>query len=451
MPLSRSRQARLSGFLAALMRHPGVRLAMVAIVAAAAWCDAFVLARKPPVHGFFDLRIYRGAVLWWLHGGSLYSFHIGHTDYGFTYPPFAALSMTPLTWFPTPTAVILNAIASFVVIILITRWLVIPVARRHGWTPWFAVAVALPVVLAVDPVRETLGYGQLNMFIFGLVLADVVALRRGWGWAGAGIGLATAVKLTPGLFILFLLLIGRRRPAGVATGTFLGASLVGVIVNASGSWEYWTSAVWDTSRVGRLDKPSNQSMLGLLAHLADPQQPDRRVWAVLAVAVLAVGMWRAVRAYRHSDDVVAFTLVGVTACLLSPISWTHHLYWVIPAAVILIDVAAGTPVHGWAPGWLRRRPRLVAAGAGAFVVAVAVPFFLGVPWYFLPRTEILPRGVPTDILGRSAYTIVLLALLLLLPARRSVGVREGDEPRALAEPGQPGGTRRSANDRATST
>jgi len=94
MPLSRSRQARLSGFLAALMRHPSVRLAMVAIVAAAAWCDAFVLARKPPVHGFFDLRIYRGAVLWWLHGGSLYSFHIGHTDYGFTYPPFAALSMT---------------------------------------------------------------------------------------------------------------------------------------------------------------------------------------------------------------------------------------------------------------------------------------------------------------------------------------------------------------------
>src|SRR3954462_9217587 len=98
MPLSRSRQARLSGFLAALMRHPGVRLAMVAIVAAAAWCHPFVLARKPPDHRVFGRRVYRGAGLWWVPGGSLSCFHIGHTDYGFTYPPFAALSMTPLTW-----------------------------------------------------------------------------------------------------------------------------------------------------------------------------------------------------------------------------------------------------------------------------------------------------------------------------------------------------------------
>src|SRR4029453_7110495 len=88
------------------------------------------------------------------------------------------------------------------------------VARRHGASPWFAVALVVPAVLAMEPIRETLAEGQLNVFIFALVLADVVALRRGRAWCGVGIGLATALKLTPGLFLVFLVLIGRRRGAG---------------------------------------------------------------------------------------------------------------------------------------------------------------------------------------------------------------------------------------------
>jgi alpha-1,2-mannosyltransferase len=412
------------------------RLAAIAIVWVAAVYDAFGLARKPPIHDFFDLRVYRGAVEWWLQGKSLYTFGLGHSAYGFTYPPFAAVVMVPLAWLRATAAAVLVTLASATVIVVITAWLVAPVARRHGWTPWFAVALAVPVVLALDPIRETLGYGQLNMFIFALVLADLVALRRGWAWAGAGIGLATAMKLTPGLFVVFLVLIGRRRAAAVATGTFLGATLLGFVFNPSGSRLYWTTEVWDTSRVGRLDKPSNQSVLGMLAHVADPGQPDRRLWALLAGAVLVVGMWRAVRAYRRGDDLVAFTLAGVTACLISPISWTHHLYWVVPALVVLVDVAAGTPLHETAPGWLRRRRRWAAVGAGILALVVAAPFILGIPWYFLPGSAALQIGGPAEFLGRNSYTVLLLALVLLLPVRRShdtVILRMTPRPGAVPE------------------
>ena len=140
------------------------------------------------------------------------------------------------------------------------------------------------------------------MFIFALVLADVVALRRGRAWCGVGIGLATALKLTPGLFLVFLVLIGRRRAAVVAAGTALGATLLGFAVDAGASWEYWTSTLWDTSRVGRLVNPWNQSILGLLAHVSDPAQPDRLLWALLAAGVAVLGLWRAVRVYRRGDD-----------------------------------------------------------------------------------------------------------------------------------------------------
>jgi alpha-1,2-mannosyltransferase len=330
---------------------------------------------------------------------------------------------------------ILVLLASAGVVVLVTWWLVAPVARRHRAAPWFPVALAVPLVLAVEPIRLTLGEGQLNMFIFALVLLDVVALRRGRAWCGVGIGLATALKLTPGLFIVFLVLIGRRRAAIAAAGTFLGATLLGFAVDAGASWQYWTSTLWDTSRVGRLVNPWNQSILGLLAHVSDPEQPDRALWALLAAGVTVLGLVRAVRVHRRGDDLTAVTLAGLTACLVSPISWVHHLYWVVPAVVVLADVAAGTPVLGTAAHWSRDRPRALAIGAGLLAVAVAVPFLLSTYWAFVPAAG-MPTSFAADIGGRSVHTCAMLALLVLLPARDLTGRRLSGGARPAAPSGE---------------
>jgi alpha-1,2-mannosyltransferase len=392
------------------------RLGAVGAVAAAAYWLVFDVVAKPPLHGFFDLRVYRGAVLWWLQGEPLYSFALEPGLKGFTYPPFAAVTLVPLTWLPAGPAAMLVLLASVAVVVLVTWWLVAPVARRHATSPWFAVALAVPVVLAMEPIRLTLGEGQLNMLILALVLADVLALRRGSAWCGVGIGVATALKLTPGLFVVFLLVIGRRRAAAVAAATSLGATLLGYVVDPGTSWEYWTSTLWDTSRVGRLVNPWNQSILGLLAHVSDPHQPDRLLWVLLAAGVAVLGLVRAVRVYRRGDDLAAVTLAGLTACLVSPISWVHHLYWVVPAVVLLADVAAGTPALGTVARWSRNRPRALAVGAGLLAVAVAVPFLLSSYWAFVPAPG-EPTSVLVDVAGRSVYTCAMLALLVLLPAR----------------------------------
>jgi len=188
-------------------------------------------------------------------------------------------------------------------------------------------------------------------------------------------------------------------------------------------------------------------VLGLLAHVADPARPDRVLWALLAAGVAVLGLWRAVRVYRRGDDLTAVTLVGLTACLVSPISWVHHLYWVVPAVVLLADVAAGTPVLGAVSRWSRGRPRALAVGAGLLAVAVAVPFLLSTYWTFVP-TAGTTTSVATDIVGRSIYTCVMLALLVLLPARdlRGAGGRTPSQGRT-----RPGGTVRRAKFSATST
>lgn len=400
----------------------GLRIGTIGAVTAAASSIVFAVVAKPPLHGFFDLRVYRGAVLWWLQGEPLYSFALPPGMKGFTYPPFAAALLVPLTWLPERPTEILVLLASVGVVVLVTWSTVAPVARRHAVSPWFAVALAVPVVLALEPIRLTLGEGQLNMFILALVLADVVAWRRGRAWCGVGIGLATACKLTPGLFIVFLALIGRGRAAALATGTALGATLLGFAVDPGASWQYWTSTLWDTSRVGRLGNPWNQSLLGLLAHVSSPGRPDRLLWALLAVGFAVLGLGRAVRVYRRGDDLAAVTLAGLTACLVSPISWVHHLYWVVPALVVLADVAAGTPVLGTASAWSRDRSRVLAAGAGLLAVAVAVPFLLSTYWAFEPAAGV-PTSLPVDVLGRSVYTCAMSALVVLLPARDLTGRR----------------------------
>ena len=426
-------------------RRPGMavlQVLAVCCVAVAVWVYVSRLLVFPPWHHTFDLRVYRGAVQWWLDGRPLYDFVRPHTSKGFTYPPFGALALMPLAIGTEITATVLSTVGSAVLLIGTTWLLVAPVARRHGWTPWFAVALSVPLVFAMEPVRETFGWGQVNLWVMALVLADVVALQRGSAWAGVGMGLAAAIKVTPGLFLVYLVLTRRWRNVAVAVGTFLAATLLALALDPRSSVQFWTDTLWQTGRVGRVDRTSNQSLLGLLARLADPLTPDRRVWLVLAAAVLALALWRAVRAFRRGDELVGVTITGLATCLISPISWTHHLYWVVPAAVVLVDVAAGTPVHASGRPWLRAHPRAVARGAGVAALAVVAAFFLSVIWFFEHPPGAHDSGGVLGILGENAYVVILVALVALLPARAAGGP-------AVAT--QRGGTFRSANDSAIST
>src|SRR5947199_7476252 len=196
-----------------------VRLGIVAVaVLGAIWA----VGRYGRHYTFFDLKIYHGAMVWWTHGGNLYDFVAPNTTLGFTYPPFAALAMAPMAILPTLAAGWVNTVLSLAALTVLLIWLLTPIADRYGWPRWFAVALAVPLAAATEPVRETLGFGQVNLLLALLIYADLRALRHRaqpdpepgpepttlWGrarklWrsgatAGVGVGLATAIKLTPG-------------------------------------------------------------------------------------------------------------------------------------------------------------------------------------------------------------------------------------------------------------
>jgi len=333
--------------------------------------------------------------------------------YGFTYPPFAVLVMSPLSLVGFHVAGLLHTAVNVVLVAAGTWWLSAPIARRLRWPTWFAAGLALPVVLLMEPIRETLGFGQINVFLGALIAVDLLALLRGRAWAGVGIGLATAIKLTPGVLVLYLLLTGRRRATGVAVGTALGATALAFAVAPGTSREFWTSVLWDTGRVGREDKTSNQSLLGALARFAHPGQPSHLLWVLLALGTLVVGLGRARAAVRAGDELVGITLAGLVSCLISPISWSHHLYWLVPAVAVLVDVAVGAPL---ARG-VAARARAARWSAGAAAAVITVLLCAGFVWFFTPdRGQHHTAGLINHV-GESAYVWIMLALLVLLPIR----------------------------------
>ncbi|MEU9733929.1 glycosyltransferase 87 family protein [Streptomyces sp. NPDC048002] len=371
---------------------PG-RLLLVLVLAAAV--TAFT-ATVPLLRDWFDLRVYHGTVDSWVHhGGHIYDYLVPGTTYGFTYPPFAAVAMLPMALLNLPAAVAVALLLNLAALGVVLRVLAGRDLRRYGW---FGGALAVCALALFEPLRDTFSFGQVNLVLLALVLTDAWLLATGRERrAGIGIGLAAAVKLTPAVFIGLLLLAGRRRAAGVATAVAVGATALAAWVAPDASRYYWTTALWDTTRVGRLDYVSNQSLQGVLARLGEP---ERALWALAVLLVLGVWAWRTSRAVAAGEWIAAFALTGLVACLISPITWVHHLVWLLPAFAVL--ARAG-------------RPRV----AGALYAVMCT----SVVWLWFDDSS----GVD-GFLGSNLYVWITLGLLLWLPV--------GQPPSARRLPGR---------------
>ncbi|WP_406438153.1 glycosyltransferase 87 family protein [Streptomyces sp. NBC_01613] len=355
---------------------------LLLVLALAAAVTVFT-ATVPLLRDWFDLRVYYGAVNSWIHhGGRIYDYRVPGTTYGFTYPPFAAVAMLPMALVGLRTAIVGSLLLNLAALALVLHLLTDGAWRRYGW---YGCAVGACLLALFEPLRDTFSFGQVNLLLLALVLTDAWLLRTGRDrWAGVGIGLAAAVKLTPAVFIGLLLLARRWRAAAVATAVTAAATALAAWVAPDASRFYWTKALWDTNRVGRLDYVSNQSLQGILARLG---VSERAVWAAAVLLVLGIWAWRTRRALAAADWPTAFALTGLAACLVSPITWVHHLVWLLPSFAVLI-----------------RAGHARVAGALYAVLCTSVV------WLWFHDAS----GVD-GFLGSNTYTWITLGLLLWLP------------------------------------
>jgi len=296
-------------------------------------------------HGQFDLRLYYDAVNWWQSGHDLFSYSQPdpvNIRLGFTYPPLAAILMSPMGLLSYPV-VLVTSLVAIVVAGAVFVYLVVRERIRLPKPLLFGlVGVCTAAAFTLEPFRQTFSFGQINIYLGLLVAVDLLVLgRRGSRWTGVGIGLAAAIKLTPGIFIVYLLVVGRWRAAITAMSAAVGFTLASALIAPTETWRYFTSLMWETSRVGFLDTTMNQSVNGLLARLSSPLPPGHKEWLLIAAALAVVGFWRARRAAFAGDELAGMTLAGLVGVLVSPVSWVHHIIWVFPAMVILTQRLVG--------------------------------------------------------------------------------------------------------------
>jgi alpha-1,2-mannosyltransferase len=161
-------------------------------------------------------------------------------------------------------------------------------------------------------------------------------------------------------------------------------------VTPGDSWDFFHSKIFEPTSPTFF---SNQSLEGILQRAIGG--PWRVFWLAAVVVVFVYGLRAAVEASRGGEELRAVAIIGLVGVLVSPISWIHHLVWVVPAIAVIV-------------------------GAGRYRAQVALAFLITA--LFVARLpyfghDELKTGLLAAVL-KDSYGLGCVALLVYL-ARRS--------------------------------
>jgi alpha-1,2-mannosyltransferase len=290
-----------------------------------------------------DMVVYREEGRAVLHGRDLYGAGVSvgtaaGNQLPATYPPFAALLFATISWLPVGVLKILVTAADIALLALVVH---LAAKLIGGWLDrpafadrWALIAAIAGLGLWFEPVWTTLRYGQINLALCALILFDLTRPATSRWPRGLGVGLATGIKLTPGVFILWFLLAGKRKEAAVSALSAAGTMALGFVLLPDASLKFWLHKVFETDKVGKTYITDNQSLSGMIARITHIDDP-KALWAVAAVVVLVAGLGIAAQIAKRGDLALGALACAVTGLLISPISWSHHWVWAVPAAMLL--------------------------------------------------------------------------------------------------------------------
>jgi alpha-1,2-mannosyltransferase len=377
-----------------------VRLLVVAAVVLCAIGLKYGTSNLVGARNGIDFDVYRAAGRAVVHGKSLFGPWLATqltVPLPFTYPPFAALIAVPFGLLRADIGLMCWDVLSVALLAWVVHTTTRPLLNGRSR---LGLLLAVGVALALVPVQDALGFGQVGIVLMAMSVYDCTVERPRLP-RGAMIGVATAIKLLPAMFIPYLWFSGRRRAAVVATATAAGMTLATFVVLPHDSSTYWTSRVFDGNRIGNNAYFSNQSLNGMLRRAFGSGVPV--LWIVLVAVVVAFGLRAAVFASRRHQELLGVSLVALVTVLASPVSWIHHLVWIVP----VLGVLAGD-------GTDRRRV--------VWTVGAALLFTLRLPYW----GDSLAHGAHPSWFAQllqDAYGLGCVALLVALPKLVNVARR----------------------------
>jgi alpha-1,2-mannosyltransferase len=263
----------------------------------------------------------------------------------------------------------------------------------------------------------------LHLLLLAIVVFGIYSASRSReALSGFAIALTIAIKVTPGLFIPFMMWKRKWRLAAICAGATLFWIALPMVWLGPSLWMHFQlqwlrvafgQALGGTAAVvaGTEQEYQNQSLRAAVVFYftsgsiryaqSTLQEAARYPYAepaatLLSLALLMFCAWRGRTPYRSNDDrqwLIDCSAVLVLMLLLSPVTWTQHMVFLIPAIYLIVAEAIGRQTH---------RSTIVAA------MAVYALFSL------LLTREILGRPRYMILLELHTQTLCMLIVLALV-------------------------------------
>jgi uncharacterized membrane protein len=390
-------------FVALIVAHSAIR-----------YLDEDVLS--PASLESFDFRAYYLAALAVREGLDLYDVSVlkalspADSDVPpYMYPPVLAILLAPCTLLNFPAAkilwLLLNQVLLLLAVLLVIR------ALDEEWH-WLQVAVVGALTLNLDPLRQNYELGQVNVVTLFLLAATFYSFRRQReGWAGVCLALATALKVSPALFLVYFLWKRRwRLVASALAGLAILAVFSTIVIGPESSLTYirdtlpplLNGTVWGVA------SPANQGFKGLFSRLFTENPWTQPLVANEGLAVLAtvscsvIVVVASAIACRRGDIVkdkerfdLEYSMVTLVALAVASISWDHHFVLLLLPLIVLVRRLPGLQIGLVAPA---------AIMAASYALAGAYAGY----W----RTE-FHQGILILLTSPKLYAVLLLWGLLM--------------------------------------
>lgn len=298
-----------------------------------------------PVVETSDVKIYKNAAEFLVSGKYLYGDeyrYFSGVDLPWRMSPFSALIFAPLIFIPDeliyPVQIVFNIILIVIIIVLILGKVLEQVSPKFATVMLVGLTF---ITTAYSPIQNIFITGQVNLFLMFLILVDTIYVKGKHPKIGGFlVGVAAGIKIIPLIFIVYYFLTKQYRSVVNALTGFVLTILIGFIVSAENSLEYWFNLLF-IKQTGELEAVfHNQSINGIILKTDSiPEELKQITWLIIAGIVGTIMIAFSAYLYKYGRTLEPVILVGFASLLCSPLSWIHHGVWVLPAMLLILKYA----------------------------------------------------------------------------------------------------------------
>jgi alpha-1,2-mannosyltransferase len=273
------------------------------------------------------------------------------TVYSFLYLPQSLLLLFPLKFLPYTIAKNAMLLINHALILLVLYLIIYKLLKIPLFHPFSALAALY--VFSFNPLQETLSHGQVNLLVLVLICIAwyLTKEKKHPALIALALTLAIFLKLYPALLIVYYLIKKDYKVILWLGVIILVFTVIAAVILPTSIWMDWFNNVFLVGGYGsgihevKAGVQENQSIHGFTSRLflgaerVETLIPSEMLAVVVPYLLSgAITIFSIYKIYRNrlSDNIVdlSYSLLLLVMVLVAPLSWNHHITFVIPTILI---------------------------------------------------------------------------------------------------------------------